>query len=156
MSALWRQIINSQHDSIALITDHRGDVLHHNDGFATMSPHTPPHNVFRWTLLSPEAREGTLRDWAGTWAQAAAFHLQLSQLTHPDDTRLTDLVSEVVCDPIAGPLYARVDHTRAFAAETWRLQHAQWGPGYVQMASAQPSSSHPTTVVFMPFHGTRL
>jgi hypothetical protein len=150
----WADIVNG-FDCVAYVTDHRWNVLAHNQAWADMFPGgRPPRNVMRWMLCDPAAPH-TLTGWDTYWAPAVASQLRAACAALPYDDGLTQLEADVLANPTAAAAYASVGDLRISPDGARRpFNHAQHGPGWVDIyaATVGPTPLVGARLMFVRFH----
>ncbi|MGK4906491.1 MmyB family transcriptional regulator [Streptomyces albus] len=90
---------------IAYVSDHRWDLLAHNDAAIRTFPWMVHcNNVMEWVLTSPEARS-QLVNWEEEWARPIAAQLRLQAERWTKDARLHTVIRRVLADPIVAALW---------------------------------------------------
>ncbi|MEU9131067.1 XRE family transcriptional regulator [Kitasatospora sp. NPDC048540] len=149
---VWRGVVDGI-THIAYVNDAGWNVVAHNAAAAAMFPRGQmPANVMRWMALDQEAREFSLPDWERTWAPAILSQLRAAHATYPENEDLARLDAEVKADPCAGPIYdGPLDAYIHPDGDERPIVHAQFGPGRLRMATAQPLGSPGSRLMIMTF-----
>ena len=170
----WLMAVRGVSGLPCYVNDVAWNILGWNDDFLHMfprregaAPALPERNLMRWMLLSEEAREHQLVDWAERWAGPVAAQLRAAVAAHPDNPDLRRLDAEVNDDPLVGPIYRRHDITYvqqdgdtrpvrraalgADGADRCCAEHAPSVLGAVTLCAAQPLGSPGARFFFLVF-----
>lgn len=179
VTAAWQRAVGEITGQPCYINDIAWNLLAANDDFIRMfpqepgkPPRLPEHNLMRWMLLRPEAREHHLVDWDERWAPPVAAHLRTTVAAHPGNKELKLLDEEVNDDPVTGPIYR--DPDIAYVQPDGALrpvrhagftpregepdgrdrcceQHTPSQPGNITICVAQPNGSPGARFFFLVF-----
>ncbi|MGP3951221.1 MmyB family transcriptional regulator [Streptomyces sp. 7N604] len=108
---------------------------------AMFDPGEVPQNIMRFMALDEAARKKYFPNWENTWAVPVLAQLRAVWAAHHDNEVLAQLHEDVLADPVAGPIYRRVEadiQTHPRASESRPLYHAQLGYGRVTMCVSTP------------------
>lgn len=146
----WQAAVDGiQH--MAYVGDAAWNILAWNEHFRSMFPSGKvPENTLRWMCLSLEART-VLSDWEHAWAPRVLPQLRAALAARRDPT-LQALETDVLADPVAGPLYEARGATIHPDGDERPLNHAVHGPGYVTMCSAQPDGAPGSRLMILLFN----
>ncbi|MER5277764.1 helix-turn-helix domain-containing protein [Streptomyces sp. NPDC002809] len=145
----WADAVEGM-DHMAYVCDAAWNVLTHNPQFTGMFPSRQvPANVLRWMCLADEART-VLTDWETAWAPRILPQLRAALAARRDPT-LKQLETDVLADPIVGPLYQAPGVVNHPDGDERPLRHPIHGPGWVTMCSASPDSSPGARLMILLF-----
>ncbi|MEU3656451.1 helix-turn-helix domain-containing protein [Streptomyces sp. NPDC032161] len=138
---------------MAYVCDAAWHVITHNQALPSMFPSGKvPSNILRWMCLADEART-VLADWPTAWAPRVLPQLRAA-LAARRDPYLQQLETDVLADPVAGPLYEAPGVVNHPDGDERPLNHPVHGPGWVTMCSASPDSSPGARLMILVYRQT--
>ncbi|MET9646950.1 helix-turn-helix domain-containing protein [Streptomyces syringium] len=148
----WQEVVNSM-SHMAYLNDQSWNVLAYNEAFAAMFPSGQvPANTMRWMTLAPEARD-VLTGWTEYWLPFVLPQMRAAVAALPHDETLTALEADILADPVVGPLYEAGGGAYIHPDGDERpLDHAQMGPGWVSLCTAEPLASPRARLMILVFH----
>ncbi|WP_329203886.1 MmyB family transcriptional regulator [Streptomyces sp. NBC_01435] len=145
----WQQAVDGI-EHMAYVTDAAWNMVCHNKHLPGMYPgRRVPQNVMRWMCLDPEART-VLADWETEWAPRILPQLRAAVAIHHDAT-VKQLETDVMADPVAGPLYEARGAVIHPDGDERPLDHPVLGRGWVTMCSATPEGSPGARLMILLF-----
>lgn len=146
VSPHWQRVVDGTQE-VAFVMTAAGDLVVANTAAASMFPEGQvPTNWWRWSLLSSEAREAVLTDWATAWAPGLLADFTLACVRHPKDDRLRGIWTDIKRDPVARTV---TDAERGVGDRLLPLIHARYGRGTVHTLL---SASTGVTLVMLLFN----
>lgn len=141
----WRHVVDGQQEMMCALTPD-GRLIAHNAPFAQMfAGGVPPKNLWRWALLSPDARGVTLAHWEKEWAPYLIEECRLLRYQYPSEPAVRRLLADLANDPRMREV-PRADS--GLNGRVCSLRHARKGDGHVRVMVAEAASVRLVTLLF--------